>query len=230
MNKAWLRMARIHEEHLGRPDLAEEIRARVKARTEQKVITVVSGLPRSGTSMMMQALVAGGLDPFIDAERSADDSNPKGYFEHRAVKALATDNRFVVDAVGRVVKVVAPLLPFLPPSYTYKVVFMERDMEEVLLSQNRMIEQQRRHAGDKAFRVGLEEAFHTQLMKAEKWAARNPSVEVLRVPYHEVLGSTHEVMERVNVFLDGVLDVEAMVASVDPALYRSRRREEGGTP
>jgi hypothetical protein len=222
-------MASLYEDHLGRPDLAESLRAHVRASAVEKVITVVSGLPRSGTSMMMQALVAGGLEAFTDAERAADASNPKGYFEHRAVMALATDNRFVADAVGKVVKVVAPLLPFLPPSYTYKVVFMERDMEEVLLSQNRMIEQQRRHTGDKAFRVGLEDAFHTQLMKAEKWASRNPSVEVLRVPYHEVLGSAYEVMERVNRFLGAELDVEAMVASVDPALHRSRRAEEGPT-
>jgi predicted AlkP superfamily phosphohydrolase/phosphomutase/tetratricopeptide (TPR) repeat protein len=226
MNKARLRMARLYEDHLARPDLAEQLRAQVKASAEEKVITVVSGLPRSGTSMMMQALVAGGLEPFTDAEREADESNPKGYFEHRAVKALASDNRFMADAVGRVVKVVAPLLPFLPSHYTYKVVFMERHMDEVLLSQNRMIERQGRSKADGAFRVGLEDAFRTQLEKVGKWQTRSPSVQVLRVPYHEALGSTHEVMERVNTFLGGELDVEAMVASVDPSLYRSRNTDK----
>jgi hypothetical protein len=99
-------------------------------------------------------------------------------------------------------------------------------MDEVLLSQNRMIERQGRSKADGAFRVGLEDAFRTQLEKVGKWQTRSPSVQVLRVPYHEALGSTHEVMERVNTFLGGELDVEAMVASVDPSLYRSRNTDK----
>jgi len=224
--KARARMARLYEEHLGRPELAAELRAQVAAAAEDRVVTVVSGLPRSGTSMMMQALVAGGLDPFTDEQRTADESNPRGYFEHEAVKALASDNRFIADAVGQVVKVVAPLLPFLPPRFTYRVIFMERDMEEVLLSQNRMIERQRKGATDKAFRVGLEEPFRAQLHKVERWASRSANVHMLRVPYREAVADPASVMQRVKDFLGDDLDVEAMVASVDPTLYRDRKGSE----
>jgi predicted AlkP superfamily phosphohydrolase/phosphomutase/Tfp pilus assembly protein PilF len=220
--KARMRLARLYEEQLARPDLAEELRAQARAASQERVVTIVSGLPRSGTSMMMQALVAGGLMPFTDAERPADESNPRGYFEHRAVKALASDNRFIADAVGHVVKVVAPLLPFLPPHFTYRVVFMERDMDEVLLSQNRMIERHRDGAADKAFRVGLEAPFRAQLEKVEQWAARSLNVRMLRVPYHEAIADPVQVMARVNDFLGGDLDEEAMAASVDPSLYRNR--------
>ncbi len=224
MHRARMRLAALHEEQLGRPDIAAELRAQVQRAGERKVVTVVSGLPRSGTSMMMRALVAGGLVPFTDAERAADESNPYGYFEHQAVKGLATDNRFIADAVGKVVKVVAPLLPFLPMGFSYRVVFMERDMDEVLLSQNRMIERQRSGATAKAFRVGLDEPFRAQLAKVEKWASRAANVELLRVPYHAVLNDPEAAMEQVSDFLGDELDVAAMVSSVDPTLYRSRTR------
>jgi predicted AlkP superfamily phosphohydrolase/phosphomutase/tetratricopeptide (TPR) repeat protein len=220
--KARTRMALVYEQHLGRPDLAQQLREQARAASADKVITVVSGLPRSGTSMMMQALVAGGMEPFTDGERAADESNPRGYFEHKAVKALASDNRFMADAVGRVVKVVAPLLPFLPPHYTYRVVFMERDMDEVLLSQNRMIERHRSGTEDKAYRVGLEEPFRAQLEKAAKWAGRSGNVHMLRVQHRDTITDPRMAMERVNELLGGVLDVDAMVASVDPSLYRNR--------
>lgn len=220
VTRAWLRMAELHK-RMGRPDLAAGIHARLQGERQGSVITVVSGLPRSGTSMMMQALVAGGAVPFVDDERPADENNPRGYFEHRGVKALARDNRILAEARGKVVKVVAPLLPFLPPAHRYKVIFMERDLREVLDSQHAMLARAGKvRATD--FRVGLRDAFQQQLTTVERWVERHPNVELLRVAHRDVLGRPEEVMRTVNAFLGGGLAEAPMAAAVDPALHRSK--------
>ena len=104
-----------------------------------RLITVVSGLPRSGTSMMMQMLVAAGLEAASDARRIQDDDNPHGYFELEAVKRIRQDASFLGGVVGKALKVVAPLLPSLPNKFDYAVVFLERDLSEVLASQSAML-------------------------------------------------------------------------------------------
>ncbi|MFC2085810.1 hypothetical protein ACFLRO_01215, partial [Bacteroidota bacterium] len=102
-------------------------------------ITVVSGLPRSGTSMMMQMLDKGGLEPFVDDKREADENNPRGYYEHEAVKSLARNKQWLPQAEGKVVKVIANLLTHLPANFHYRVIFMERDITEIVTSQKRML-------------------------------------------------------------------------------------------
>src|SRR5215813_2579369 len=103
-------------------------------------IIVVSGLPRSGTSMMMKMLAAGGLPVLVDAIRAADDDNPNGYFEFEPVKQLADgQNEWLTEAGGKVVKIISALLEYLPKSYHYKIIFMERELKEILASQQKML-------------------------------------------------------------------------------------------
>ncbi|MFZ1687260.1 MAG: alkaline phosphatase family protein [Flavobacteriales bacterium] len=218
VGRARMRMADILEKDLGQPERAAALRAELYADAKGEVITVVSGLPRSGTSMMMQALVGGGMEPFMDGRRKADESNPKGYFEHEAVKALARDPRVMEHAQGKVVKVVAPLLPFLPPRFRYRVILMERDMYEVLRSQNSMLQ---RGPGT-SFRTGLVGVYAKQMEKVDRWCKRNSNVEVLRVGYQQVVAAPDVELERVNAFVGGALDVATMVKAVDPQLYRNR--------
>ena len=103
-------------------------------------IVVVSGLPRSGTSMVMRIVEAGGLELIVDGKRRADQDNPKGYFEYEKVKELAKDDSWLKDVHGKVVKIVSPLLYNLPLTYKYKLIFVKRHMEEILASQNKMLE------------------------------------------------------------------------------------------
>src|SRR4026209_2745330 len=93
-------------------------------------IVVVSGLPRSGTSMMMQMLQAGGLEILTDAVRTPDGSNPKGYFEFEAVKDLDKGQApaWLAGARGKAVKIVSSLVRWLPESNDYQVIFMQRNL------------------------------------------------------------------------------------------------------
>src|ERR1043165_1737839 len=107
---------------------------------KRKPITVVSGLPRSGTSMMMKMLEAGGMSLLVDNLRTADDDNPAGYYEFEPVKKLSQgDFDWLEEAQGKAVKVIAALLADLPSAYTYQIIFMRRDMFEILASQNKML-------------------------------------------------------------------------------------------
>jgi hypothetical protein len=104
------------------------------------IITIVSGLPRSGTSMMMKMIEAGGIPPLTDAIRAADEDNPKGYYEFERVKQMDKgDVAWVADAPGKSVKVISALLKHLPPGYDYRVIFVQRNMAEILASQRKML-------------------------------------------------------------------------------------------
>ena len=111
------------------------------------MIVVVSGLPRSGTSLMMQMLQAGGMPLLIDDLRPADTDNPNGYWEYEPVKRLQQDNSWIPQAEGKAVKVVSALLQYLPPQHTYKIIFMQRPMQEVLASQTVMLERRGEQSG-----------------------------------------------------------------------------------
>lgn len=138
------------------------------------------------------------------------------------MKGLARDASFLEQAVGKVVKVVAPLLPYLQPRYHYKVVFMERGIEEVIGSQRRMLARLGKEAKAKTYPLGLHHAFHEQLRRVERWREQCPNVDMIRVPYGEVITDPLTAMKRVNAFLGTTLDVAAMAQAVDPALYRER--------
>ena len=185
-------------------------------------ITVVSGLPRSGTSMMMKALEAGGLSVVTDAQRTADEDNPKGYYEMERVKQMDKgDTVWLADAQGKVVKVISALLEHLPPGYSYRVIFMQRAMPEVLASQKKMLERR----GEPTDRVSDEELtrlFSKHVQKVETWLRGQPNFQVLYVDYNRMLAAALPYVRQVNQFLGGLLDEQRMAEVVDPTLYRNR--------
>jgi argonaute-like protein implicated in RNA metabolism and viral defense len=172
--------------------------------------------------MMMKALEAGGLPVITDAQRVADEDNPKGYFEMERVKQLDKgDTTWVADAQGKVVKVISALLEHLPSGYHYRVVFMQRAMPEVLASQKKMLERR----GEPSDRVSDEELarlFTKHLQKVETWLRSQPTFQVLYVDYNRMLVDPLPYVRQINQFLDGTLDEQRMAEVVDPALYRNR--------
>jgi hypothetical protein len=183
--------------------------------------TIVSGLPRSGTSLMMQMLVAGGLPALSDSQRTADESNPRGYLEYEPVKRLRTDRSWLPQARGHVVKIIHLLLRELPAiaGLDYRIIFMQRPLEEVLASQTAMLRRDGRAAGDPAI---LRPAFEKQLAQVEAWLATRPDITVMPVNYHRVVSDPIAVATELSNFLNLSLDTEAMARAVDPTLYRER--------
>lgn len=188
---------------------------------DRETVVIVSGLPRSGTSMMMKMLEAGGLEVLTDNLRTADRDNPRGYYEFERVKQLEHDKSWVADAKGTVVKVISQLLYHLPEDHTYKLVFMRRRMEEMLASQRRMLVR-RGEVLDKVSDRQMAQLFRKHLDRVREWLDRQPNFDVIYVSYNEVLRSPLQQARAINRFFDGELDVRAMVDVVDPALYRQR--------
>jgi hypothetical protein len=191
---------------------------------ERETIAVVSGLPRSGTSMMMRMLEAGGLEVLTDNIRTADKDNPRGYYEFERVKQLDHDTGWLEDAKGRVVKIISQLLQELPAGWTYKVVFMHRAMDEILASQRRMLVR-RGEDTDKISDEQMAALFRKHLERVEGWLDQQPNFDVIHVSYNEVLAHPEEEAKRVNAFFDEDLDVGAMAKVVDPTLYRQRHQD-----
>lgn len=198
-----------------------------------QIITVVTGLPRSGTSLMMQLLEAAGLPLFTDGGREADESNRRGYHEHRRIASLlaSRDRAWLAEARGRAVKVVAPLLAALPRRLpgtdggearpvAYRVLFMERGIEEVLASQSSFLARLGRTAPDGGADVA--KAYGEQLRQARAWCD-DPGVRALRVSYERLVTAPGEILPRLAAFLGAPGAVEAMRARIDPSLYRERR-------
>jgi hypothetical protein len=185
-------------------------------------IVVVSGLPRSGTSMVMKMLEAGGLPILTDGVRAADEDNPKGYYEVERVKSLAqeADKGWLAEARGKGLKVISYLLKSLPPRFNYKVVFIRREMEEVLASQGKMLA--RRGEAEATPPERMRALFEDDLWRAVYQLKRRPEFETIELQYSAVLARPLEEARRLAAFLGGDLDVEEMAAAVDPALYRNR--------
>ena len=191
------------------------------ANADRDTITVVSGLPRSGTSMMMRVLESAGLPIFTDGLRAADEDNPRGYFEFERVRKLDTDKTWVPQARGTVVKVISQLLRHLPAGERYRVVFMRRAMAEVLASQREMLIR-RGQPADPATDARMAEVFARHLQRTDEWLRAQPSFEVLYVDYNAVMRDPAPEMTRVNRFFGGGLDEGRMVAAVDQSLHRRR--------
>ncbi|MEM9836704.1 MAG: alkaline phosphatase family protein [Bacteroidota bacterium] len=189
----------------------------------QGTINIVSGLPRSGTSLMMQMLEAGGQTMFTDNVRTADDNNLKGYYEHEAVKALHKKNGFLKGATGKTVKVIAKLLPYLPTRYKYRVVFMTRDLGEVIHSQQKMLVRDGKRLPDDVLPLELVNKYEQTLDGAKRWLANKPNVEYIEVDYHDLLANPFEQSIFINDFFSGELTPETMAAVPDPKLYRERQ-------
>lgn len=185
-------------------------------------VTIVSGLPRSGTSMMMKMLEAGGLPALTDRVREADEDNPKGYYELERVRRLRDgDAEWVAEARGRAVKVISELLRYLPAEHDYRVVFMRRDLKEILASQRRMLAHRGTEADDEAD-ARLAGLYERHLEEVEGWLSRQSNMQVLYVSYNDVLARPRESADRIDRFLGGRLRVDRMAAVIDPALYRQR--------
>ena len=186
-------------------------------------ITVVSGAPRSGTSLMMRMLAAGGIPALTDGQRPPDAHNPHGYFEYSPVKRLALGDAasWIEAARGQAVKVIYRLLTHLPPRMSYRIVFMERDLEEVFASQRDMLRAQGDAAASQES-ARLIPAFAAELRVVKDWLARQPGMPMLSVPYAEVVREPVKWSHEVSRFLGGGMDEAAMAAAVDPLLYRHR--------
>lgn len=182
-------------------------------------ILIVSGLPRSGTSLMMQMLAAGGYEIVTDKIRVADTDNPHGYCEFERVKQLKQDSSWLPEIRGKVVKMISQLLYDLPPTEQYRVVFMERDLDEVLSSQEKMLI---RLGKPTAPRDKIRAAFISHLAKFNDWLDRQPNFAVLRMPYADLMDDPVTGAQQVNEFLGGSGNVDAMITAVDPKLYRNR--------
>lgn len=186
-------------------------------------IVIVTGLPRSGTSLAMQMLVAGGMKALTDGAREADPDNPRGYFELEAVKRLPADTSWLDGAHGRVVKVIHALVAHLPDDRDYRVLFMRRDTQEVVRSQATMLARWG-HAGSSLSPERLAAVYETQLASLSAWLTARPRFTVLQVSYPALVGSPANEAAAINRFLGGTLDEAAMAAAVDPNLYRNRSK------
>ena len=193
--------------------------------SQREYLTIVSGLPRSGTSMMMQMINVGGVPALTDNIREADEDNPKGYYEFEPVKKTKKDASWLQGAPGKVVKMVHLLLMDLPDDHEYRVVFMRRHLEEVVDSQDVMLDRQGKAGGPMA-REKLVQIFEAQLRKVELWVRERSYFKILNINYNDVIKDPASAVTAVNEFLGGDLDTEAMLATVDPTLYRQRRADE----
>jgi hypothetical protein len=184
------------------------------------MITVVSGLPRSGTSMMMQMLEAGGLPPLTDRQRAADEDNPRGYYELEQVKDRDVKGAWAADAEGKAVKIISMLLYDLPPGRQYRVIFMRRPMEEILASQAEML--RRRGADPGPADDRMKQHYEAHLRKLDRWMAEQPNIAKLACDYHAALADPRREARAIAGFLGLDLDVEAMARVVEPSLHRQR--------
>jgi hypothetical protein len=184
-------------------------------------LTIVSGLPRSGTSMMMRMLEQGGLAVLTDHVRTPDDDNPNGYYEFEAVKQTKEDASWLAGSEGKAVKMVYRLLYDLPADRTYRVLFMRRNLDEILASQRVML--QRHGMADGVKEEQMAALFRAEIDSFYKWVGRQSHIELIDVDYNRIVENPRREITRINEFLNGSLDEDAMAAVVDDSLYRNRK-------
>lgn len=187
-------------------------------------VIVVSGLPRSGTSAAMQCLAAGGVEPLTDGVRTADADNPRGYLELEAVKRLRTERSWLDAAAGKAVKVIHLLLTELPDDRPYRVVFLRRDLGEVVRSQAAMLERGGKRPALPADR--LVAMYEAQLKQVDAWLAARPNFVRLDVEHARLVRETVPTVDAIADFVEAglgrALDRAAMAAAIDPGLHRNR--------
>jgi len=220
---ASLKQKTFHRAEKALENIEEKIKTplKIKDKSQYKYrkdqIVVVSGLPRSGTSLMMQMLDKGGLDMLMDDKRKADESNPKGYYEYEPVMAIHRDNSWLEKSKDKSVKIVAPLLKYLDSQYRYKIIFMKRDLDEIIKSQQKMIRKD-----PDVFPVRLYNAYRKQLKSIELWKENEPGVELIYVDYKETLDQPLITIDKIESFLGVNLKKDEMQKCVDKSLYRNR--------
>ena len=187
-------------------------------------IVIVSGLPRSGTSMMMKMLEAGGLPIMTDAVRTADIDNPKGYYEYERVKDLEkeTDKSYIKEGRGKALKVISWLLKDLPAGNRYKIIFMRRDLNEVIASQNKMLKHRNEEGagGDDAMMI---DAYMNHLASVRILSRKRDDFEMIEIRYDTAVKDAKTAAQQVNAFLGGKLSEAKMTEVVDAELYRNRK-------
>jgi hypothetical protein len=187
---------------------------------DRPFLTIVSGLPRSGTSLMMKMLEAGGVPVLVDNVREADVDNPRGYYEFEPVKGLKSDASWVGPARGKAVKMVYLLLLDLPAGHEYRVLFMRRNLDEILASQKAMLDRLGKASPlDDSKMAAL---FRDGLARFDAWVEGRPNFKVLDVSYNAMVSDPAPLAREVDRFLGGGLDLDAMTRVVDPSLYRNR--------
>lgn len=182
------------------------------------MIAIVSGLPRSGTSLMMQMLQAGGCPILCDDQRAADEHNPRGYLEYDKVRRLRTDNTWLAEAEGKAIKVVSLLLYHLPPAFEYRIVFVRRDLDEVMRSQERMLTTRGTTDG-----ADMRAHFERHLRSVKEWIGRQSTMHLHEVNYTDLLDKAEGSAREIAAFLGCELDIDRMTAAVDRNLYRQRK-------
>ena len=185
-------------------------------------ILIVSGLPRSGTSLCMRMLEAGGVPVLVDNLRESDDDNPNGYYEFEPVKQTRLDPSWVRDAGGKAVKMVYRLLYDLPPQFCYRVLFMRRNILEILASQRKMLERNGLPT-DTVQDDEMQQLFESELAESRRWMRQQSHLEVIEINYNELIADPHSVVQSIEGFLEQPFDVSAMEAVINPELYRNRR-------
>lgn len=195
---------------------------RKKYNLKERVV-IVSGLPRSGTSLMMKMLEAGGIPPLTDGEREADQDNPKGYYEFERVKKLREGDIFwLPDAKGKAVKVIGALLPYLPSEFDFDVLFMRRAMSEILASQKKMLEN-RQEDTEKVSDADMAKEFEDHLKETFGWMKKQPNIRFIEVNYNQIMDNPAPELEKVAKFLGNQVDLGEMKKVIDPQLYRQRK-------
>jgi len=189
--------------------------------SKNEPIVVVSGLPRSGTSMMMRMLAEGGLPVITDELRRPDLDNPNGYFEFETVRQMSKGNvSWLANSGGKAVKVISALLEYLPANYSYKIIFLERDVQEILASQRKMLLNRREEKMGDETEIRAQIQKHLSAMKP--WLVRQPNIEVLFVNYNTLVRNPEPLCEQITEFLDRPLNQTRMLAIPDKQLYRNR--------
>ncbi len=187
-----------------------------------KPIIVVSGLPRAGTSLLMQMLYAGGMEIVTDRERPPDENNPRGYFEYEAVKNLARDNSFMVKAQGKAIKIISHLLVYLPKHFTYHILFMRRNLDEIIISQNKMLKNLP-GLKEESNADQIKRGFLQHLQEIHFWLQKQNNIRFLYLDYSSIIGQPQTEAARIVDFLKYPLAIQKMSAVVEPSLYRSRK-------
>jgi hypothetical protein len=186
-------------------------------------IVVVSGLPRSGTSMVMGMLEGGGLSLLKDGIRKADDDNPKGYYEFERVKKLREgDFDWLPEARGKAVKIISYLLFCLPETYAYRVIFVRRKLPEIIASQRKMLIR-RGEDPDKVSEGELTTVLGKHLSQVDAWIEDRAHMVRIDIDYNQMIQDPHEGIERLNAFLGGSLELGKMAQVIDTDLYRQRK-------
>lgn len=188
---------------------------------DDDTIVIVSGLPRSGTSMMMEILEKGGMEVLTDKVRQADEDNPKGYYEYERVKGLPKDTTWLQDAKGKAVKVLGEQIKHLPEGYRYKVIFMERELDEVIESQEKMLIRKGKDP-DEISKDELKSILSDYMSMLKKQISSHKDMDVIYLNYNDIMSLPKHVIESISVFLSDSLNAKEMQAVVDEELYRNR--------